>query len=206
MTVAWFALFIPACFAINMAPGPNNLLSMTNAMNFGVKTATLAALSRLIGFAGLIVLTAIGLGALLAASEMAFSIIKWIGAAYLVFLGIKLLRAGTPAMKPDAAQKPDLFALSRQEFWISASNPKAILTFTAFFPQFLTGDAFARDMAVMGLIFLLLEIVSIVLYAMLGTSIRNVARNSGGLKLLNRVSGSVLIGAGVLLALARKPA
>jgi threonine/homoserine/homoserine lactone efflux protein len=204
MTLAWFALFIPACFAINMAPGPNNLLSMTNALNFGVRVATLAGLSRLIGFSGLIVLTAVGLGALLAASEMAFTIIKWIGAAYLVYLGIKLLRAGAPAVKQENGTKPDLFALSRQEFWISASNPKAILTFTAFFPQFLTGSGFARDMAVMGVIFLLLEIVSIVLYAMLGRSIRSMAGNASGLKWLNRVSGGLLIGAGAMLALARR--
>ena len=96
-------VFVPASFALNMAPGPNNLLAMSNGVRFGFGRAVMAGSGRLIAFAAMITLTALGLGAVLAASELAFHIIKWCGAAYLVYLGIRLWRT-----RPD----PDFAAMA----------------------------------------------------------------------------------------------
>ncbi|MDJ1159707.1 LysE family translocator [Chelatococcus sp. SYSU_G07232] len=208
MSPETFALFVPACFALNMAFGPNNLLSLTNGARVGVGWATVAALGRLLAFAGMIVITALGLGALLATSETVFIAVKWVGAAYLVWLGVRLFRAGAPALgeaRGEAGRAP-VARLMVQEFWVAAGNPKAILVFTAFFPQFLDPSAYAASFLVMGTTFLLLEVVAIAIYAFFGARLASLARGGKALTWFNRASGSLMIGFGVMLALARRPA
>ncbi|MBF9233020.1 LysE family translocator [Microvirga alba] len=203
-----FLLFAPACFAINLAFGPNNLLSLTYGMRSGVRVAAVAALGRLVAFALMIFLAAIGLGAVLAASEQAFSVVKWAGAAYLVWLGVKILRASGKgeAVARDTFSRQPLATLVAQEFWTAIGNPKAILVFTAFFPQFIDLNAYGASFAVMGATFLLLEIVAIVLYALLGRRLGSFARTGRTLTWFNRVSGSTMVAFGVALAFARRPA
>ncbi len=201
-------VFVPASFALNMAPGPNNLLAMSNGVRFGFGRAVLAGGGRLAAFAVMIALTALGLGALLAASELAFHVIKWCGAAYLVYLGIRLWRTRpdpTFAAAADARPATALKELARQEFLIAAGNPKAILIFTAFFPQFLQSDASALpQFAVMGATFLMLEVAALTLYAVSGRQLAFLTRTESGQRLINRVSGGMLVGAGVLLAASRR--
>ncbi|MGO4572047.1 LysE family translocator [Microvirga sp. 2TAF3] len=203
-----FLLFAPACFAINLAFGPNNLLSLTYGMQSGVRIAAFAAAGRLIAFALMIVLAAIGLGAVLAASELAFTVVKWIGAAYLVWLGIRILRATKveAVEAKEASPRRPLPALVVQEFWTAIGNPKAILVFTAFFPQFLDLDAYGASFAVMGVTFLALEIVAVILYALLGQRLGSLARTGRTLAWFNRLSGSMMIAFGIALAFARRPA
>ena len=162
MTLDLYLLFLPACFAINMAFGPNNLLSLSNGARDGTARAVAAASGRLVAFAIMIAIAGFGLGTLLVASEIAFAVVKWLGAAYLVWLGIRLLRAGAPALDQAAAAGPQpLRALVRQEFWVAMGNPKAILVFTAFFPQFVVPTDYAASFAVLGASFLALEVVAI---------------------------------------------
>lgn len=197
-------LFVPACFAINMAPGPNNLLSVSNAARFGFGQTMLGGVGRLVAFAVMIALTSVGLGALLAASELAFTLIKWGGAAYLLYLGIKIWRAPVNAVTL-ATPATSTMALMRQEFLIAAGNPKAILTFTAFFPQFLDRAASAMpQFTLMGTTFLALEVVSIAAYALGGRQVAALMRTARGMRLINRISGGALCGAGALLATAQR--
>lgn len=208
MTLASYLLFLPACFALNMAFGPNNLLSVGNGARWGVGPAVVAALGRLLAFALMIAVAGVGMGALLATSALAFNLVKWLGAAYLVWLGIKLLRAPAPPLAaPDetAPQTPDLRALARQEFTVAIGNPKAILIFTAFFPQFVAPEAYAMSYLLLGLSFLALEMVAIALYALLGARVRRLARGGPAMRWFNRASGSMMIGFGLLLAAARRP-
>ncbi|HXG29160.1 MAG TPA: LysE family translocator [Nevskiales bacterium] len=207
MILDTWLLFVPAAFALNMAPGPNNLLSVANAARFGFAASVLGGLGRLLAFALMIALTAVGLGTLLAASELAFQIVKWLGAAYLLYLGIKLWRA--PAMTlpgASAAQTgTSVLALAQQEFLVAVGNPKAILIFTAFFPQFLSRDGSPLvEFALMGVTFLALELIAIALYALSGRQLAAVTRSARGLRLFNRMSGSALCGAGVLLLLSSR--
>ncbi|HTN97900.1 MAG TPA: LysE family translocator, partial [Nordella sp.] len=133
MPLETFLLFAPACFAINMAFGPNNLLSLTNAARIGVGTAIFAAAGRIVSFAAMIAIAGVGLGAILAASETVFILVKYAGAAYLIWIGINLIRAGAPMLR-DETNMPrlSLKKLTLQEVWVAAGNPKAILVFTAF--------------------------------------------------------------------------
>jgi threonine/homoserine/homoserine lactone efflux protein len=208
MTLSAYLLFLPACFAINMAFGPNNLLSVTNGARHGVSPAVLAAGGRLAAFAIMIAIAGLGMGAVLVASEVAFDVIKYIGAAYLVWIGIRLLRAPAPTVQEAAASAapPSLRALARQEFTVAAGNPKAILVFTAFFPQFVVPGAYASSYLLLGLTFLVFELVAIALYAMLGARMRRLADGSRAMRWFNRVSGSMMVGFGLILAFTRRPA
>jgi len=209
MTLSNYLLFLPACFAINMAFGPNNLLSVTNGARHGVSPAVIAAGGRLAAFAIMIAIAGLGMGAVLVASELAFDVIKYIGAAYLVWIGIRLLRAPAPVAEtqaPDAAAPPSMRSLVRQEFTVAAGNPKAILVFTAFFPQFVVPGAYAASYLLLGVTFLLLEVVAIALYAMLGARMRRLANGSRAMRWFNKVSGSMMIGFGLILAFTRRPA
>lgn len=101
MSVAW-ALFVPACFALNLAPGPNNLLSLNNAARHGFATASLAGGGRLLAFAGMLALAASGLALVLHTSAWLFLAIKLLGAAYLLWLAVQLWRT-KPARRAPAS-------------------------------------------------------------------------------------------------------
>jgi threonine/homoserine/homoserine lactone efflux protein len=207
-------VFLPACFALNMAFGPNNVLSLSNGARHGVRYAVLAAFGRLVAFAAMIAIAGFGLGAVLLASETLFTMLKFGGAAYLVWLGIKLFRA-PPVEVSDAmarnqaeAESPSvkLRRLAKQEFFVAAGNPKAILIFTAFFPQFVDRSAYAASFTMLGVIFLLLELVAISVYGVLGSRLKSLASGASGFRWFNRVSGSLMVGFGILLAFLRRPA
>jgi threonine/homoserine/homoserine lactone efflux protein len=209
MTFDTWLLFLPACFALNLSFGPNNLMALTNGMRLGVGPALVAGSGRLPAFAVMIALAAVGLGALLVTSELLFSLVKWAGAAYLIWLGVKLLRSGAPELEAGsaAASSPDVKPLILRDFWVAAGNPKAVLIFTAIFPQFLTPQSSPlQAFAVMGATFLALEVVGVAVYALIGRHVGRLAKGRNALAWINRVSGGMLIGFGVLLALTRRPA
>lgn len=207
MQLDTFLLFAPACFAINMAFGPNNLLSLTNAARSGVAPAVLAAAGRIVSFAVMIAIAGVGLGAILAASETVFTAVKWAGAAYLIWIGIKLIRAGVPLLGNDPSTVPlSLRKLTLQELWVAAGNPKAILVFTAFFPQFVDPQAYASSFAILGATFLVFEVFAIMVYSFIGARLGRYIRNGRILKWFNRMSGTMMIGFGLALMFTRRPA
>lgn len=207
MPLETFLLFAPACFAINMAFGPNNLLSLTNAARVGIAPAILAAVGRIISFAAMIAIAGIGLGAILAASETVFTLVKYAGAAYLVWIGINLIRAGAPLMREDATMpRSSLRKLTLQELWVAAGNPKAILVFTAFFPQFVDPSSYALSFTILGGTFLAFETIAIIVYSFIGAKLGRYIRDGRTLKWFNRTSGGMMIGFGLLLMFTRRPA
>ncbi|OLP55629.1 lysine transporter LysE [Rhizobium rhizosphaerae] len=207
MPLETLLLFVPACFALNMAFGPNNLLSITLGARHGLRTPLLAATGRLVAFTLMIAIAALGMGAVLTASELAFTVVKIAGAAYLVWLGIKILRApATVAVDQPEPAGRGLASFMRQEFLVAIGNPKAILIFTAFFPQFVVAGHYWSSFALLGAIFLALELVAIALYAYAGTRLSGVMRHARGLRWINRISGATMIAFGGLLMAARRPA
>lgn len=204
MDLATLALFLPACFALNMAPGPNNLLSLSHAASYGLRRACLAGAGRLLAFAGMIALAACGLAAALHASELLFQCVKLAGALYLFWLAWQLWRSGGPA----AAQAPaglGLLAMARREFLVAAGNPKAVLIFTAFLPQFVDpARGVGPQFLLLGLLFLLLEIAAIAIYAAMGLHLRRWLGNTRALRRFNRGCALLLAGAGAGLLAARR--
>ncbi|XZG69162.1 LysE family translocator [Chitinibacteraceae bacterium HSL-7] len=205
MVLSTLLLFVPACFALNMAPGPNNLLSLNNARNHGLRTAVLAGSGRLLAFAVMIALAASGLAVVLMASERLFLMIKLAGAVYLFWLAWQLWRAGAIEMRSDNGGARSLAGLLQQELWVAAGNPKAILIFTAFLPQFVDPlRPAAMQFAVLGVLFLLLEWLAIALYGLMGLQMQRWFATAARQRLFNRSCAALLAGAGAGLMLARR--
>lgn len=197
--------FVPACFALNMAPGPNNLLSLGNATRYGFGRACAAGGGRLLAFLLMIALASVGLAAVLQTSERLFTVIKVAGALYLFWLAWQLWRAPTTPSAEATTPPARLAALARQEFLVAAGNPKAILIFTAFLPQFVdAGRDVTPQFAALGALFLALELVAIAAYAWMGLHLRRWFATPRGKRLFNRTSGTLLAGAGVGLLLSRR--
>ncbi|MEP2641121.1 LysE family translocator [Roseobacter sp.] len=197
-------IFLPACFALNLAFGPNNLLAMTHGAASGVVFAQKAALGRLAVFVPMIAISAFGLGIILTTSAFVFNAVKIVGAAYLIWLGVSLWRSAA-TLRPTASGAADrtLLGATRAEAAVAVGNPKAILIFAAFFPQFVAVDAYWQSYALLGAAFLLMEAVAICAYATLGkVASRYAARK---LSAMQRVSGAMMCVFGVLLLVSPAP-
>ncbi len=205
MDISTLAVFIPACFALNMAPGPNNLLSISNATRYGFASSCFGGAGRLLAFVIMIALAGAGLTAVLHTSEWLFHVIKVVGAAYLFYLAVQLWRAD-PAIQNQAEVAPaNAGSLARQEFLVAIGNPKAILLFTAFLPQFVDQQSeVSGQFAVLGGLFLVLECVAIALYAAMGIHARRLLAKPSGKRLFNRICAGLLAGAASVLLVSRR--
>ncbi|NRB68377.1 MAG: LysE family translocator [Vibrio sp.] len=204
MELLKLALFIPTCFALNMTPGPNNLLSMNNARCYGFKTALVAGLGRIVAFACMIALAASGLAVVLYTSEVLFFTIKLVGALYLLWIAFNLWRSqSSPVAELDKTRNH--FGLVKQEFALAAGNPKAILIFTAFLPQFVDVTANVdQQFLMLGVTFLALELAAISLYALFGLYLRHWFLRPEMAKRFNRACAAFLAVSGANLLISRQ--
>ncbi|SFE17515.1 LysE family translocator [Paracidovorax konjaci] len=210
-------LFAPVAVAIALTPGPNNFCGLNNGIRAGVGAAMVATLGRVASFAIFLTVSAVGLGAMLLASEAAFTAVKWVGAAYLFWLGWRAWNSrefggldlvegeGAAPAAPGSAAAPKWRALIAQEFLLGITNPKAIILFAAVFPQFIDpAQPAARQFLVLGSVYLLAEFVSTAVYASCGRQIRRVIRSQRGVVRLNKATGGFFMGAGGLLLAANR--
>jgi threonine/homoserine/homoserine lactone efflux protein len=205
MDLITLLLFIPACFALNMSPGPNNLLAMSNAKRYGFRIAFCAGLGRLTAFTGMIILTATGLAVILHTSEAVFMVIKIGGAGYLFWLAFKLWTSDPSEDETLGPDDKSLLSLAQQELFLAAGNPKAILIFTAFLPQFVNPDGQTNlQFFELGLAFIILEGIAIAAYALFGLYLRQWFSQPHTRQLFNRSCAALLATAGAGLLLARK--
>ena len=208
MTLTTYLLYLAAVALLVLSPGPTMLMCVTTAVQQGPRQAILSASGSVTAVLGVMLLSALGLGALLAASEAAFTAAKVVGAAYLIWLGIKTFRSPGAALVNNSDNA--IQALSgRASYWrgflVGASNPKALLFFAAFFPQFLSADLpFAPQFAVLALTFIAFEL-SVLTACALGVSrIAPLLRQSGPMRWVNRVSGGLFTLMGTLLLFTRR--
>ena len=145
------ALFATTVFVVNATPGVDMMLTLTRTLRYGVRGGLAAALGVMAGCVVHALAAALGLAALIAASAAAFSLIKWVGAAYLLWLAFGMLRnawAGEAAAAlPQLADNPGLVALFRQGVLTNVLNPKIALFFLALLPQFIAADAPHKTLA-----------------------------------------------------------
>lgn len=200
--------FAPLAVLIALTPGPNNFCALNNGMRAGVAKAVWATWGRVVAFAIFLTVSAVGLGAMLLASETAFTVVKWVGAVYLFWMGWRAWRSrdfsGLDAMDDAANTAPrqawSLRRLTAQEFGLAITNPKAIILFAAIFPQFIDpSQPPAHQFLVLGSIYLAAEFVSSAVYATCGRQIRRFIRTPRGALRLNRTTGGIFMGAGGLL-------
>ncbi|MDO9358479.1 MAG: LysE family transporter [Polaromonas sp.] len=206
MTLSTYFLYLAAVALLVFTPGPTMLMCMTTALNHGPRKALTSAAGSVTAVLCVMLLSAMGLGALLAASETAFTVAKVLGAVYLVWLGIKTFRSQAPVWNADG-EAP---AVPARGFYlrgllVGASNPKAILFFAAFFPQFLNPEApFLSQFVILALTFMAIEF-GVLTACSLGVSrIAPLLRNSGPARWFNRVSGGLFALMGGLLLLTRR--
>lgn len=204
MEVWKLILFIPACFALNMVPGPNNLLSMNNARRYGFNSAFIAGLGRITAFSGMIALAASGLATVLYASETLFFLIKVFGALYLLWIAFNLWRSESSPLS-DIERTKSLLELAKQEFVLAAGNPKAILIFTAFLPQFVDVKANVNTQFFsLGCTFLILEMLAISIYSVFGLHLRHWFSKPKMARCFNKACSVFLVISGANLLLSRQ--
>ncbi len=193
----WLA-FVAASAILLIIPGPTILLVVSYALGQGWRTALPMAAGVALGDFTAMTLSMLGIGALLMASATVFTILKWLGAAYLVWLGIKLFRAGG-RLDAEARTEPVSAGRMLSHAWlVTALNPKGITFFVAFLPQFIdrNGD-FLTQMAVFEATFLCLAFANAFGYALVASRARDAVRNPRIVSAFNRTGGALLIGAGV---------
>jgi threonine/homoserine/homoserine lactone efflux protein len=178
---------------------------MSNAKRFGLRTACVAGLGRLAAFAIMITLAAAGLAIILYACEQIFLAVKVLGACYLFWLTYQLWNAIPSEEALSDVPEMSVIELAKQEFLLAAGNPKAILIFTAFLPQFINPDEqIGSQFVVLGALFLALELLAIAIYACFGVYLRNWFANSEMRQLFNRGCSCLLTSAGFGLLIAHR--
>ncbi|GAB4289213.1 MAG: LysE family translocator [Roseovarius sp.] len=197
--------FVAAAGALLLIPGPTVLLVLAYALGQGRRVAVASAAGVALGDLVAMSASLAGLGALVMASATLFAVLKWIGAAYLVWMGIALLRA--PAAGLEARARPQ--SPARHVFWHAASvtalNPKSIAFFIAFVPQFLRLDApLAGQFAILVATFVGLAALNALAYALAADRLRRAIRRPGVNAWLTRGGGVALIGMGLLTATMRR--
>jgi threonine/homoserine/homoserine lactone efflux protein len=205
------ALFMISGLLLNMMPGPDTLLIVARSASQGWRAGAAASLGIGSGVMVHVAAAAVGLSALLASSATAFSIVKWVGAAYIVYMGIGLLlsRRSDTAAATDAAAPPPPLPLRKiylQGFLTNVLNPKVAIFFLAFVPQFISADAASKPLAflILGFIFdfnSMLWCHALVLFAAFaGQRMKFKPAVANG---LNRATGTLFIALGVKLALSK---
>jgi threonine/homoserine/homoserine lactone efflux protein len=220
MGIEHLAIFVVAGLLLNLTPGPDVLYIVANALRAGARAGVVAALGITAGCFVHILAAAIGVSALMAASSAAFAVLKWLGATYLVYVGLRMLltrqsREGeSNAMNLVASSDRDesdraIKSIFFQGFWTNALNPKVALFFLAFVPQFIAPGTPNKPLAflLLGLLFnfngLWVNIGWAVAAAWLARRVGAVQRS---MQRLERMAGLMFIGFGLKLAFSDHPA
>lgn len=199
MTLETYLAFVAATVVLLVIPGPTILLVVSYALGQGWRAALPTALGVALGDFTALTLSMLGVGTLLAASATLFSLLKVAGGAYLIFLGVKLWRAGGRLEIVPQMGKAGRFAMVGHAWLVTALNPKSIVFFVAFLPQFLKPDAdFWSQMLIIEATFVVLAFLNAFAYALMAARARQLFSNPATIRRLNRGGGSLLIGAGVL--------
>jgi threonine/homoserine/homoserine lactone efflux protein len=194
-------LYAAAAVGLSLTPGPNGLLALTHGALYGTRKTLATIFGGLLGFAAVIGMSMFGIGALLQASADLLTVLKWVGGAYLVWLGIQVWRSeplGIASSEASPVSKPT--RLFSQGFLSAVTNPKGILFFVAFLPQFIDpNQSLFVQFLIMAATFVFVEFWYELMVATLADRIQPWLKRVG--KNFNRVFGSVFMAIGVLLPL-----
>jgi len=201
----WLAFFIAAC-VIAISPGSGAVLSMSHGLAYGVKKTTGTILGLQAGLLLVLFIAGAGVGSLLIASEVAFNVVKTVGALYLIYLGFSQWRAkieATPS-KPTRDTVQSVIPSMRKRFLLgfltNATNPKGIIFMVAVLPQFISGDApLLPQLLILAATMCAVDLVVMHGYAFAASSMQRFFRNASAIKKQNMFFGSVLMAVGATL-------
>lgn len=206
MPITNFSLFLSITFVVSASPGPIMLSCMTNGGRLGLSKALVGMLGASAGNLCLVVLSALGLGLIISQNDILFNAIKWGGAAYLVFLGVQIMR--TPIVleqRKSTVSLDSTKSLWWNSFFIAVSNPKGLIYFGALFPQFIAyQEPLAPQFLALTLTFLVIDLMWMFIYAIAGNTIMRWLKTPKHQIWFNAFSGLVLIAAGMFMALSGK--
>lgn len=201
-----FLTFVGAAVALLVVPGPAVMYIIARSVHQGRQAGLVSVLGIQVGAIFHIAAAALGLSVILVSSAVAFSVLKLLGAAYLIYLGIRTLRQPVSTHKIGAPPRQSLRRIFSQGIVVNLLNPKTALFFFAFLPQFVDVDRGSAPLqiVVLGLIFITLAIVSDSLYALLAGALgQRLQPNSAFLQRQRYMVGSVYIGLGMATMFAR---
>lgn len=206
MTLSHWLLYVLAVLVLTATPGPSVLMCISTSVNLGARKAVVTSLGSTTAIVGIMVLSALGLGAALAASELLFNVLKWLGAAYLAYLGVVSLLSKTSEIAVSGEMKPaSTRRLFAQGFLVGASNPKALLFFGALFPQFINPAApQLPQFVVLGVTFVFFELLWLGIYALTAAKAKQWLQKPRRARLFNRATGIVFLLAAGLLASSKR--
>ena len=203
MSLNLYLAFVAACIGLALLPGPVVTLMIANGLRYGTRAALTNIAGVQAGLTIVIGVVAVGLTSLMASMGYWFDWVRFAGAAYLVWLGIKLVRSPVESISADAPPPPPRGGFFLQGFLVLLSNPKVLVFFGAFIPQFMdmSRDHFSQ-VVLLGVTFMVTGAITDTVYAVLAGRVRRFfsARRT---RLLSRISGGFMIGGGVWLALTR---
>lgn len=197
--------FVAAVVVLMLIPGPNVALIVSSSLAFGARRGILTAMATSAASVVQLLLVSAGMASVVSQLGDWFVVLRWVGVAYLVVIGIQQWRAPPATVAAPGGLEPrSLRSIVARAATVSVLNPKTLLFYAAFFPQFLSPDRpIASQLAVLATLYLVLAAVIDSLWALGASRFRSLlgARS----RLFNRISGSVLIGAGLGMALDRSP-
>ena len=207
MEVGLFAAYAGTVAVLTLTPGPSTMLGSAHGMTYGARGTLPTIAGDLSANVLQMAAAGAGLGAIVTRSESVFLVIKWLGVLYLAWLGIGYLRRASAPLD-EVAERPGRSRVARyaQGFVTSASNPKAVVFFAALFPQFIDyGASVPLQILVLGSAFLVIDGLSVLLYAATAGRLSTWLTERGRLRTQRRITGWVLIGAAGLLSLKSAP-
>jgi len=209
MSFNFIVLYSMTIFIASIIPGPSMLLALTHGMQYGVRKTVSSALGNVSVTLLQASISIAGLGTILIASETIFHVIKWVGAAYLIFMGIRIFcssnmtfSSGNPGFSAKSNSGKKMFLRAAV---VTAGNPKAIVFFTAIFPQFIDPNSayLSQSLILLG-IGALIAFACFMIYAMGGQKIISLFSKTNIARFINKIIGGTFIGAGIGLAASNK--
>ena len=209
MSLNFIFLYSMTVFVASIIPGPSMLLALTHGMQYGARKTIASALGNVTITLVQASISIAGLGTILIASETIFNLIRWIGAAYLIYVGIGILRSSRMPVSQDYcdqnAKFKSLKTMYLQAALVTAGNPKAIIFFTAVFPQFIDPkSAYLYQSCILLSMCALIAFSCFMIYAVSGQKIVSFFSSASIGKYINRIIGGTFIGAGIGLAVSNK--
>lgn len=202
MSLSLYAAYVVACIVIIIVPGPTVTLIIANSIRHGSRAGLANVVGTQLGLLLALAIVGVGLTSLIEGMGHWFEWVRLVGAAYLIFIGVQLFRQ-KGRLNPDGSVKEPRGGFLLQGFLVAVSNPKTLIFFGAFFPQFIDrGGNYPLQIFVMGLTAMVFAVVSDSAYALAAGRAAG-ALSASRMKLLSRLSGSFLIGGGLWLALSR---
>jgi len=206
MDLTLWLSFVGTVLIIAFTLGPSVLLAAANGMNHGSKKAVGTILGDLSANTIQMILSSLGLASIVVSSGEVFDAIKWVGVAYLIYMGLKKLFAKAETKQLKAKEQEKSFQkLYAEGFLMSASNPKAIVFFAALFPLFIDENlAFVPQVAILTTTYLVIDGVSLLFYIYFADKLKIYLEDKDKIHLQNRIVGSMLIFSGIMLSFVRR--